>query len=149
LIAGLAEMVVVVECHAQGGSWHTVDAAIKRGTDVGAVPGSVLSPASAGTNRLLHEGAAVVRGAADVLDALGAAPAATPAGVPGPGTRGQASLFSALEDAVLASVGRRPACLDEIVERSGLPTTAVVVALERLEDQGAVSSAAGWWAIKR
>ena len=31
LIAGLAEMVVVVECHAKGGSWHTVEAATKTG----------------------------------------------------------------------------------------------------------------------
>ncbi len=71
LIAGLAEMVVVVECHSKGGSWHTVEAALRRGVEVGAVPGSVRSEASVGTNRLLHEGATPVRGAQDVLDALG------------------------------------------------------------------------------
>ncbi len=71
IIAGLAQMVVVVECHASGGSWHTVEAATRRGVEVGAVPGSVQSPASVGTNTLLHEGATPVRGAQDVLDALG------------------------------------------------------------------------------
>jgi DNA processing protein len=145
LIAGLAEMVVVVECHARGGSWHTVDAATKRGTDVGAVPGSVRSAASVGTNRLLHEGAVPVRGAQDVLDALGifdARPA--PALVPAP-----ANPLGALDKAVLAAVGWRPLCLDEVVERSGVPVTAVVVALERLEDQGAVRDEAGWWVRKQ
>ena len=145
LIAGLAEMVVVVECHSRGGSWHTVDAAIKRGTDVGAVPGSVRSAASVGTNRLLHEGAVPVRGAQDVLDVLGifdARPA--PASVPGP-----ASPMSTMDKAVLAAVGWHPLCLDEVVERSGLPVTAVVVALERLEAEGTVGNDAGWWVRKQ
>ena len=71
LIAGLAQMVVVVECHASGGSWYTVDAALRQGLEVGAVPGSVHSSASVGTNTLIHEGATPVRDAQDVLDALG------------------------------------------------------------------------------
>ena len=71
VIAGLGQMVVVVECHASGGSWHTVEAALRRGTEVGAVPGPVRSSASVGTNTLLHEGATPIRGAADILDALG------------------------------------------------------------------------------
>ena len=71
LIAGLAQMVVVVECHASGGSWHTVDSALRQGLEVGAVPGSVHSSASVGTNTLIHEGATPVRDAQDVLDALG------------------------------------------------------------------------------
>jgi DNA processing protein len=58
VIAGLADVVVVVESHERGGSRHTVDAAIERGRTVMAVPGSVRSPASAGTNALLRLGAA-------------------------------------------------------------------------------------------
>jgi DNA processing protein len=139
LIAGLAEMVVVVECHARGGSWHTVDAAIKRGVDVGAVPGSVRSAASVGTNRLLHDGATPVRAAQDVLDALGIFDG-RPSPPPVP-----ARPLRTMDEVVLAALGWRPLCLDEVVERSGLPVTAVVVALERLEEQGAVRGEAGWW----
>jgi predicted Rossmann fold nucleotide-binding protein DprA/Smf involved in DNA uptake len=54
-----------------------------------------------------------------------------------------------LDDRVLAAVTGRPLCLEEIVERSGLPVTAVVVALERLEEQGALLGEAGWWARAR
>jgi predicted Rossmann fold nucleotide-binding protein DprA/Smf involved in DNA uptake len=54
-----------------------------------------------------------------------------------------------LDDKVLAAMTGRPLCLDEIEERSGLPVTAVVVALERLEEQGAVRGEAGWWARGR
>lgn len=180
LIAGLAEMVVVVECHARGGSWHTVEAAIKRGVEVGAVPGSVRSAASRGTNRLLHEGATPIRGAQDVLDGLGifevpqappraggdghgassptGAAAATrgrttglglgPAPEPGPG-RGPGAPLGTMDQVVLAAVGWRPLCLDEIVERSRLPATAVVVGLERLEAQGAIGGEEGWWVRRR
>jgi DNA processing protein len=173
IIAGLAQMVVVVECHASGGSWHTVEAAVRRGIEVGAVPGSVQSPASVGTNTLLHEGATPVRGAQDVLDALGifdqpgqprrraragmARNAATPhaGGTPVVGDpTGSSKPMGAgpanpLDDKVLAATTGRPLCLEEIVERSGLPVTAVVVALERLEEQGALRGEAGWWARGR
>jgi DNA processing protein len=71
LIAGLVQAVVVVESHAAGGSMLTVAAAADRGIDVLAVPGSVTSPSSMGTNQLLHEGSAPARHAGDVLAALG------------------------------------------------------------------------------
>jgi DNA processing protein len=71
LIAGLVQAVVVVESHAGGGSMLTVAAAADRGIDVLAVPGSVTSSSSVGTNQLLHEGAAPARHAGDVLAALG------------------------------------------------------------------------------
>lgn len=165
VIAGLAQMVVVVECHAGGGSWHTVEAAIERGIEVGAVPGPVHSPASVGTNTLLHEGAVTVRNAEDILDVLGVvqrpAPAAprgpvagpggppSPVAPPSPGARpvdGRApQRLGPAEERVLAAVGWRPRSLDEVVERSGLPLTAAVVALDRLEGGGLVRGDDGWW----
>lgn len=71
IIAALVQLVVVVESHVTGGSMVTVEAAIARGVDVGAVPGPVHSQASAGTNQLLRDGAAPVRHADDILDDLG------------------------------------------------------------------------------
>ncbi len=43
VMAALAHVVVVVECHHRGGSLHTVAAALARGVTVAAVPGSVRS----------------------------------------------------------------------------------------------------------
>jgi DNA processing protein len=218
VIAALAQIVVVVECHASGGSWHTVDAATMRGADVGAVPGSVYSSASVGTNLLIHEGAFPVRDARDVLDVLGrcgrgeiggqgtsegagsrlplcvegdrAGVGSYPNGTARPGGRspgtaraagrpvqpaqmpllgigsplgpafqraasgrrgrarasvGAASPLDVLDDQVKAALGWRPLCLEEIVERSGLPVPAVVVSLDRLEEQGLVKGEDGWW----
>jgi DNA processing protein len=71
LIAGLADLVVVVESRASGGSMLTVREAIVRGRQVMAVPGSVTSPAADGTNQLIYDGCCPVRDALDVLVALG------------------------------------------------------------------------------
>jgi DNA processing protein len=70
IIAGLADMTVVVEAAERSGSLITADLALKLGRDVAAVPGPVLSPRASGTNALLRDGATLVRNVDDVLDAL-------------------------------------------------------------------------------
>ncbi len=77
-IAGLADLTVVIEAAERSGSLITAELAMKLGRDVAAVPGPVTRTINAGTNALLRDGALLVRGAQDVLDALfgvGAAPA--------------------------------------------------------------------------
>lgn len=73
LLAALADVVVVVESHGWGAALETARSAAARGVLVGAVPGSVRSPASAGANDLLADGCFVVRDVADVLVAVGLA----------------------------------------------------------------------------
>jgi DNA processing protein len=72
IIAGLTGMTVVVEAAVRSGSLVTADLAADLGRDLGAVPGPVISRQGAGPNQLLAEGACVVRGAQDVIDALAA-----------------------------------------------------------------------------
>lgn len=82
LIASLSRGVVVVESHGRGGALSTVDEAIARDRPVMAVPGSVLSSASDGTNELLIDGATPVRNGPDVIGTLGLGASA----VSGPGS---------------------------------------------------------------
>lgn len=70
IIAGLADLTVVVEAATRSGSLITADLALRLGHEVAAVPGPVTSPIAAGTNALLRDGATLVRDAHDVLDAL-------------------------------------------------------------------------------
>jgi DNA processing protein len=70
IIAALSDVVVVVECHLGGGALYTAEAAARRSIPVCAVPGSVRSPASAGTNGLLVDGCTPVRDLDDILTAV-------------------------------------------------------------------------------
>lgn len=71
LIAGLARATVVVEAAPQSGSLITARAALDQGREVMAVPGHPFDGRAGGCNILLRDGATLVRGAADVLAALG------------------------------------------------------------------------------
>ncbi|MGI8758756.1 MAG: DNA-processing protein DprA, partial [Acidimicrobiales bacterium] len=139
IIAALADVVVVVESHARGGSMHTVDAALERDRPVMAVPGPVRSPASAGTNDLLAAGCAPVRDAGDVVVALGLDAGATNRGAPDrrppPGP---------LAAAVLEAVGWQTATVEQLVARVGESPGRVAVALADLESDGWLVRSGGW-----
>ena len=71
VIAGWSRAVVVVEAAARSGALNTAHTAVDEGRDVMAVPGHPSQPSCEGTNRLLREGAVLVRGAQDVAEELG------------------------------------------------------------------------------
>lgn len=71
LISGMSWGVIVVEAPARSGALITAQAALEQGREVMAVPGSPLFPHTAGSNRLLREGATPVTGAEEVLQAIG------------------------------------------------------------------------------
>ncbi len=70
LIAGLADVVLVVEAAARSGSLNTASHAIEQGKEVMAVPGSINSPSSEGCNNLIASGALVYRKEEDLLEAI-------------------------------------------------------------------------------
>jgi len=70
IMAALAGVTVVVEAADRSGSLITASFAAQLGRTVAAVPGRVTSDKTIGSNRLLREGAAFVRGPEDILDEL-------------------------------------------------------------------------------
>ncbi len=70
IIAALSTLTIVVEAATRSGSLITADLATDLGRTVAAVPGPVTSRTAAGSNELLHAGAAVIRDARDALDLL-------------------------------------------------------------------------------
>jgi DNA processing protein len=69
IVAGLAIGVVIVEAAQRSGSLITARLAGEMGRHVLAVPGSPLDPRSDGSNRLIREGATLVRSAEDIAEA--------------------------------------------------------------------------------
>ena len=141
IIAGLARAVVVVESRSAGGSMHTVAEALARGVPVLAVPGYPASPAAAGPNDLIYDGATPLRSVHDVLFEIGLAPAA-PTGRPG---RSVAPPADRSERSVLQALHGGPAALEEVVRRTGLTLEVASRALLALEADGRVACASGWY----
>jgi DNA processing protein len=141
ILAALADVVVVVESKARGGSLLTVTEAGVRGVPVMAVPGSVRSPASEGTNLLLVDGATPVVDALDVLVTLGLE--ARPSRhrrrrdrrpPPEPADRELLGLF-----------GGDALTLDTVVLRSRRALPEVAMALGRLELAGWLIRSGAWF----
>ncbi|MCL5445016.1 MAG: DNA-protecting protein DprA [Actinobacteria bacterium] len=147
LMAMLVDAVVVVESHLQGGSMRTVDAAAQLGKPVGAVPGSIRSPASAGTNSLLADGCFPVRDLSDILVALsldGLWPPARPLTPPtSPMDIGESK--DSGSDEVLDALGWEPCSLEELVVHLDKPVSVVCSSLERLSGEGRVRGGEGYW----
>jgi DNA processing protein len=160
LIAALAQGVIVVEMGVRSGAQHTVDAALELGREVFAVPGPIGSEASAGTNQLIKQGAALITAVADVIEALqgvGAAEPAPPAstarrasGAPAPAASTQLDAMppeiGALAPdapALFAQLGSTPRHVDELAVATGLPTSTVLALLLELELRGLIVSHAG------
>ena len=71
LMAGIADAVLIIEAEEKSGTLITARLALDYNKDVLAVPGSIFSENSAGTNRLIREGATPIRSSADILEVLG------------------------------------------------------------------------------
>jgi DNA processing protein len=143
IMAGLAEVTLVVEAAERSGSLITARFAEDLGREVAAVPGRVTSRMAAGSNRLLYDGAHVIRDAADVLDVLFGAGGwkgrgdGAPRGTGGTGARPDPAALDPPLRRVLDAVesGESP---EAAGRRAGLTAAEARAALGRLELLGLV-----------
>lgn len=70
LISGMSDALLVIEAAAKSGSLITARDALDQGREVLAVPGHPFDPRAGGTNQLLRDGAILIRGAQDVINAI-------------------------------------------------------------------------------
>lgn len=144
LVAGLADVVVVIEGGTRSGSLITATRAGERGATVMAVPGDVRAPGSAAPHRLLVEGALPCTGPDDLLDAVGRSRPSPPGLEAGHGPDGPAgdAVPTVLPPAVrtcLAAAWPRPVDIDTLARRAELSTGALLAALTRARVAGEVA----------
>lgn len=143
LIAALALAVVVVEATPESGALSTARWAADLGREVLAVPGSIRSPQSEGTNLLIRDGARPYLGFTDLLDAVPELPPLIPAGAaPNAPSEAPSRLAPELAE-ILTRMGTTPVFPDELAATLGLPAAVVASRLGSLELEGAILSLPG------
>ncbi|PWU12905.1 MAG: DNA-protecting protein DprA [Verrucomicrobia bacterium] len=134
IVAGMTLGTVVVEANLTSGALITANFAVEYGRQVFAVPGRIDSPRSKGCHDLIKKGAKLCEGAEDILTEFEYLfPAANrPAGASQTGTLPALEL-SESEQKVYDTLDHEEINIDEVIRKSGLPTSAVSVALLSLE----------------
>ncbi|MBM6675150.1 DNA-protecting protein DprA [Olsenella uli] len=129
VIAALSEVLVVTEAGLRSGTMSTADAASELDRIVYAVPGSIFSPTSAGTNRLIAEGARVIADEQALAVSL-----ALDYGLARMAPAGVAREYGPVVSALVAS----PSRADELAERLNESVLTVIRTLTDYEARGIV-----------
>ena len=163
LISGMTLGTVVVEAAEGSGTRWTVYQALEQNREVFCVPGSIFSPASRFTNRMIKEGAKLVADYTDILEELNLPDVGSPRSEQAGGQPGQARILAetpeeqeneqaedldAGEIALLACLSTEPSHVDDLCTLSGLPIASVTSMLTLLELKGKVQPAGSMHYVK-
>lgn len=131
LVASLSSVVCVVEAGERSGALSTAACALSCDTEVVAVPGAVLDPRAAGTNRLIRDGARPILAPEDLVEAVLGVGAAPPERTEPP------------DDPLLAAIARRARTPEEIAAELGIDLESVRERIVWLELEGRVETLPG------
>lgn len=137
IMAGLSRAVLIIEAEEKSGSLITARLALDYNRDVLAVPGSIFSSSSEGTNRLIKEGATVITRSEDILRALGFKIEDKPEQM----TIGTENLSP--EEAAVMKIIKNPLPKDELIRALGFPTSKANILLSAMEIKGLIREREG------
>jgi DNA processing protein len=134
IVAGMTLGTLVVEANLTSGALITANFAIEYGRQVFAVPGQINSPRSKGCHDLIKKGAKLCESAEDILSEFEYLFPATNR----PPTPAETGVLPALElstneQQVYDCLDHQELNIDEVIRKTGLPSSAVSVALLSLE----------------
>jgi DNA processing protein len=132
IMSGLSLGVLVVEAGNTSGALITARLALEQNREVFAIPGSILSPVSKGTNHLIQEGAKLVRDFTDILEELNLTAVAEQLEMR------EIVPSSDNEALLLKKLGAEPIHIDELCRLSGLPASTISSTLAMMELKGMV-----------
>jgi len=132
ILSGLSLGALVIEAGETSGAMITAHLAVEQNREVFAIPGSILSPGSKGTNQLIQEGAKLVRDYTDILEELNLTAIAQQIEMK------EVIPPSDTEAILLKQLGAEPTHIDEVCRLSGLPTSTVSSTLAMMELKGMV-----------
>jgi len=132
IMSGMSLGVLIVEAGETSGALITTNLALEQNREVFAIPGSILSPASRGTNHLIQEGAKLVRDYTDILEELNLTAVAHQMEIK------EAVPASKTEALLLKQLSAEPTHIDEVCRNSSLPVSTVSSTLAMMELKGLV-----------
>ncbi len=134
IVAGMTLGTVVVEANLTSGALITANMAVDGGRQLFAVPGRIDSPRSKGCHDLIKKGAKLCESIEDILSEFEYLFPASPRRPTGQ-EAGQAPglALSESEQRVYDSLGDEELSIDDLIQQSGLSSSAVSVALLNLE----------------
>ena len=132
IMSGLSLGVLIIEAGETSGAMITARLALEQNREVFAIPGSILSPASRGTNHLIQEGAKLVRDYTDILEELNLMAVARQIEMK------EVLPSSDTESLLLKQLCAEPTHIDEVCRSSGLPISTVSSTLAMMELKGLV-----------
>lgn len=136
IISGLSRGTVVIEAGERSGALITAKFALDQGRDIYAVPGSVLSPMSKGTNQLLAEGAIPMTNPIVITETLNLAST-------GLESKKQKVEITAVEENILSVLGNDCLHIDEICALTSMGIEKLTAELTMMELKGLVERVKG------
>jgi DNA processing protein len=136
LISGLSLGVLVIEAPEHSGAIITAGIAADQGREVFAVPGSVFSPMSRGTHRLIQDGAKLVADVSDILDEFDLAHTVAETQT----AAKRIAPANEMEKRLLGCLAREPQHIDDLARLCEQPIAAVSSTLAMMELKGLARS---------
>ncbi len=144
IISGISAGTIVVESDIKGGALITAAGALEQNREVFAVPGSIFSSSSRGTNKLIQQGQAkAIMNGDDIIAELGPQFIKSCPAQPAAQASTADITLTSQEQAILLSMGTEPIHIDALATAASIDIPSLLVHLFELELKTAIKQQPG------
>jgi DNA processing protein len=149
IISGMSYGVVIVEAGEKSGSLITARLALEQGREVFAVPGSIDSAGSRGTNKLIKQGAKLIENIDDILEEIFPQFDGTIVLKPPSVSNSEviaakpAEILSTVDQKIISYISGSRVHIDDLISSTGLSSADILGALTTLELKGIIQQHPG------
>jgi DNA processing protein len=156
IISGMSYGVVIVEAGEKSGSLITARLALEQGREVFAVPGSIDSAGSRGTNKLIKQGAKLIENTDDILEEILPQIERTTILKPSSVSNSEviatkpAEILSAVDQKIIGFISGGRVHIDDLISSTSLSSASILSALTTLELKGIIQQDPGkFFSVKK